>query len=334
MSGIDGNTMAFTVTGLKGDTTYQFKVRGVNSSGEGAESPASDEVQTFRDPAVRGSERLARVNETIAPELARAMVSSAVEAVRMRLRQSASGNGETSAGLESVAYAMATRNEALEEGTITWREALAGTTFAHPLADDDGSGAGTGDGAGSPTVWGAADYRSLSGGDDRGLPWDGEVGGIRLGFDARFADGLLGGLALSSTEGSFDYADRTGGVEVRGTYDTSMTSVTPYAAWLSADGSSLWAMLGWGEGEVTFDDEEVGRQAGDSTMTTAAVGGSLRVTSNGTTAHGSSSSLALGGRCGAVAIRGRGQRRPARGHRGGHVAFAGRTEGRGQVRRR
>ena len=71
MSGIDGTTTTFTVTGLKSDTTYRFKVRGVNSSGEGAESPASDEIAGFRDPTARGSERLARVNETIAPELAR-----------------------------------------------------------------------------------------------------------------------------------------------------------------------------------------------------------------------------------------------------------------------
>ena len=118
------------------------------------------------------------------------------------------------------------------------------------------------------------DYRSLSGGT--GLPWDGSVGGVHLGLDMRFGDGLLGGLAVSATKGTFDYTDQSGGGAVPGTYESSMTSVSPYAAWLSGDGSSLWAMLGWGTGEVEIDDAQAGRQAGDSAMTAAALGGRMQ----------------------------------------------------------
>ena len=46
MDGIDGSTTTFTVTGLSPNTSYLFKVRGVNITGPGAESPASDAVQT------------------------------------------------------------------------------------------------------------------------------------------------------------------------------------------------------------------------------------------------------------------------------------------------
>ena len=102
---------------------------------------------------------------------------------------------------------------------------------------------------------------------------------------------MVGGLALSVSEGSVDYIDHGGESAVRGTYEMSMTSVSPYAAWLPGDGSNLWLMLGYGTGEVEIDDEEAGVQAGDGEMKTAAVGGSVVLASSGDAAHGRSSRL-------------------------------------------
>ena len=283
--GSGASTTTYTVPGLTNGTEYRFKVRAVNALGEGAPSPESAPITPAA--ATTGSGRLARVNKAIAPELARAMTSGVVEAVGVRLGHAVSRGRASAPALESVALALAGQSEALEEGTLTWREALGGAAFVHPLAADGESG-----GAGT-AVWGMADYQRLSGGGDAGLPWEGEVGGVHLGLDTRLGDDLLGGLSLSMTEGSFDYTDRTGGAEVRGTYETSLTSVNPYAAWLLGDGSHVWAVLGRGAGKVEIDDAETGRQSGDSVMTSAVVGGELLMLSSADPAAGRSSRLAV-----------------------------------------
>ena len=333
-------TTTHVVTDLTNGIAYRFKVRAVNTVGAGAASPESASV-TPAEPVE--SERLTRVNEMLAPEFVRAMVSSVVDAVRARFGRAASGSAETEeaqGSLESAALALAAQSEALEEGTITWREALGGVSFVQSLGANGAGGAGGVGGAGgagslggvsgaggvsgvgsvggvggmsgagganglggasgggggagvvgAPTVWGVADYRNLSGGGEAGLPWDGGVGGVHLGVDARVGADLVGGLALSMSEGSVDYTDHSGGGAVRGTYEMSMTSVNPYGAWLPGDGSNLWLMLGYGTGEVEIDDEEAGVQAGDAEMMTAAVGGSVVLASRGDAADGRSSRL-------------------------------------------
>ena len=207
---------------------------------------------------------------------------------------------------------------------------MSGAGGANGLGGASGGGGGAGV-VGAPTVWGVADYRNLSGGGEAGLPWDGGVGGVHLGVDARVGADLVGGLALSMSEGSVDYTDHSGGGAVRGTYEMSMTSVNPYAAWLPGDGSNLWLMLGYGTGEVEIDDEEAGVQAGDAEMMTAAVGGSVVLASRGDAADGRSSRVLAEVRCGAGALRCGGQRRPAGGHRGRHAACAAGVAGRGRL---
>ena len=234
-------------------------------------------------------ERLKGVNEAIAPELARAMTAGTLDAVSGRIGQALSGAGASgpaspAAMAEAFAGVLAGNEAAIEEGSWSWKQGLDGRSFALPLsgAAEDGAGAGA-DSAGRVTVWGAGDYRNLAG-EAGGVDWDGHLFGAHVGMDARFGTGGLAGLALSWSEGRFDYTDtsaRVLGGKVEGKYESRMRSAHPYVGWSWPSGVRAWGSLGYGRGEVTFIDGEAGRQASDSTLRSASVGGSVRVLSGG-----------------------------------------------------
>ena len=164
--------------------------------------------------------------------------------------------------------------EALSRGGLSLHEALSGVSASLPFAaaetsaDDGSSGGG---------IWAAGDYGRLSGGP-RTLEWEGSASAFYLGADAALGPGLLGGLALSVSEASFDYTDRRGGKAAKGEWTAQMTGVHPYAARQWDDGSRAWAILGYGRGDVEIDDGEVGRpQEADGEMLSLAAGGSLRL---------------------------------------------------------
>ena len=131
------------------------------------------------------------------------------------------------------------------------------------------------------TAWGAGDYRSLAGGEGSAVDWDGHLFGAHLGMDARFGAGGLAGLALSVSKGRFDYADTSAEAlgTVEGEYESRMTSVHPYVGWAWPAGRHAWASLGYGRGDITLLDGEAGRHTSDSTLRSAAAGGSVRVLS-------------------------------------------------------
>ena len=60
-----------------------------------------------------------------------------------------------------------------------------------------------------------------------------------------------------------------------------MASAHPYLGWAWPSGTHAWASLGYGQGDVTLLDGEAGRQRSDSTLRSAAAGGSVRVLSGG-----------------------------------------------------
>ena len=128
------------------------------------------------------------------------------------------------------------------------------------------------------TVWGAGEYRSLSGGE--AVAWDGDLFGAHLGVDTRFGAGGVAGLALSVSSGRFDYTDRSPlvrGGAVEGVYESRMTGAHPYLGWTWGEGRHAWASFGGGRGRVVVFDGEAGRRKSASTMGSAAVGGRLRV---------------------------------------------------------
>ena len=125
---------------------------------------------------------------------------------------------------------------------------------------------------GTLTFWGSGDYRNLSGEDkEQTLDWDGDLFSLHLGVDARITAGVIGGVALSWSEGEMDYDDDTAGSGSKKTYDTSMVSINPYFAWGDEYGE-VWITAGYGEGELERDIAG-STSTNDLSMQTFAIGG-------------------------------------------------------------
>ena len=186
--------------------------------------------------------------------------------------------------------------QAIEDGTLTLDDVLAGSSFRLPLAAASGDRAG-----GGPVVWGRGERQALEN-TDSAFAWDGTVLTGQLGIDGCPRDDLLTGLALSRSIGAFDYTDTTSPTPVSGEYQSRMTSVHPYLGWSSPQGLGLWATLGYGRGEIEIDDEQVRRidpgnpvKRSDTTLKTAALGASGPLMTDGSLIEGGTTNLRLKG---------------------------------------
>ena len=232
-----------------------------------------------------GRARLKAINESILPELSRAGWDSAMEAVARRVGSlSEGGSGAPGEGLAASLAGFMQANERALEDDVSWKESLIGQSFAIALgAEGEGAGAGTGLGR-SFTVWGAGDRRRLSR-DVPALEWSGDLSAFHLGADVGFRSGWTAGVGVSWFESLVDYVDRSGEGPIEGEHRSRMSSVQPYAGWLSEEGARLWASVGYGSGEIDIRDEDLlprfGRQSSDSELVAAAVGGAVRLVSEG-----------------------------------------------------
>ena len=226
--------------------------------------------------------RLKALNASVLPEVARASWDSWTEAVTGRLESPGGGAGEGAAA--ALAGFVQANEQALEEGA-SWKELLSGRSFAVALG---GEREGEGEGAelGRPvTVWGAGDRRSLSR-DVPALKWSGDLFAAHLGADVELGSGVTGGVGVSWFESRVDYVDR-GGEDgpVEGKHRTRMASVQPYLGWSWEGGARLWGSVGYGTGEVEIEDKDLverfGRQRSDSRFAAVAVGGAMRLVSEG-----------------------------------------------------
>ena len=238
---------------------------------------------------VEARERTRAVNEAILPELARAMTSSTVKAVTGRIEEAFSGTARNKlAGQSIVSRPEEVQPHESHEGTsLSWQEALGGSSFTVSLAD----GAGASEDQrqshrNNVAFWVAGDYRRLSGDSDEFMiDWNGRIIGGHLGADIELGSGVLAGVATSFFKGSLDYTDRFGDASIEGKHKSRMTGFHPYLGWSLSERLSLWATVGWGFGRIEIDDEEIsGLQSSDSRMRTAAVGGDIRLFSTGATA--------------------------------------------------
>ena len=106
------------------------------------------------------------------------------------------------------------------------------------------------------------------------MDWDGDLLTGQVGADALLRPDLRAGLAVSWSDGAFDYTDRTEGEPFSGDYSSRMLSVHPYVTWWSPIGLDVWATGGYGQGEIEIEDEQAGTHTSDTTLRLGSVGAS------------------------------------------------------------
>ncbi len=217
----------------------------------------------LRDRAAGSMARSNRVNAAVLPHVAAAAMSQTLGAVTGRIEAVASGEGggtvQFGALPSPVEDAWASPHP--EEPGPSMAEVLDGASFTLAAGAE-------GEASAPPlAVWGRGEWLSLSG-SQGGVSWDGGLWSAQLGADVRLRPDLLAGAALSHVRGELD----TQTDQVKGVHETTITSVHPYAAWLLADGSTLWASLGYGTGEVRIAEEGAPVRSTDLAQWSAAAG--------------------------------------------------------------
>ncbi|MDE2668205.1 MAG: cadherin domain-containing protein [Chloroflexota bacterium] len=112
-------------------------------------------------------------------------------------------------------------------------------------------------------LWAEGSAQSFRG--EPGIDYDGGLRALTVGADARIGSSALLGVSLMRSDGDLDYSRRS----AKGSLGHDMNSVHPYLFLQPSPGIGLWAMAGYGTGDVRDGDRH-----GDS-------GASLRMLSGG-----------------------------------------------------
>ena len=210
------------------------------------------------------------LNETILPEVARALADQTVNAITQRIDQVRNGANRSAsfAGQSSLAGVATAHGKGMSDGSVDMKAMLGNSGFALPLNATDGTSGGTnGIGGGSLTFWGGADYRDFDG-SGNGIDFDGDLFSLQLGVDGKPREDLLIGLAASWSESEVDYRDDSG----RGDHQLEIASLHPYASWETRDGLDLWATAGFGQGDLEITGDGQDRASSDVETRTVGAG--------------------------------------------------------------
>ena len=214
------------------------------------------------------------VIESVLPQMMRAMTASTVDAVSSRIERATSGTAPAAAlsfgGATTLSEALQANAHAFGNDTFDFGRLLANSSFTLPL---NAAGNGGGGLFGDLTLWGTGDWRSIAGGNPQSVDYDGSVTSANLGIDTSLGTDMLAGLTVSRARGTVDYKASN----ASGEFTTSLTSVNPYVGWRMAGGMNLWAVAGYGTGEVEIDDGSADAQARNlaQRMVAAGVSGPL-----------------------------------------------------------
>ena len=235
--------------------------------------PATATLTIADDDGAAVRARFRRLNDEILSKHALTLADVTVAAVTSRQDAGACASQANTASLggqSSLAEILRASAQTLNTGSFNLKQLLGNSSFRLRLTEED-SGAGPR----CLTLWGQGDYRNLSSGASQALNWDGDLVTGQVGADTLLRPDLLAGLAVSWSDGAFDYTDRTTGEPFSGDYRSRMLSVHPYVTWWSPMGLDLWATGGYGRGEIEIADEEAaGTHSSDTTLWLGSVGAS------------------------------------------------------------
>ena len=291
--GWDAATGTVTLTfEVEGERTRSFTIKAGDETGEKdfddgtvllsfgalpvgviAGAPATATLTIIDDEGNVIRSRFRRLNNEILSKHALTLADVTIAAVTSRQeagpRCADQATTGSLGGQSSLAEILTSNAQTLNTGSLNLKQLLGTSSFRLRLTED-GSGAGPG----CLTLWGQGDYRNLSSGDSQNLDWNGDLVTGQVGADALLRPDLRAGLAVSWSDGAFDYTDRTTGDPFGGDYSSRMVSVHPYLTWWSPMGLDLWATGGYGQGEIEINDEEDGSYSSDTTLRLASVGAS------------------------------------------------------------
>ena len=235
---------------------------------------------TISDDAER---RIELANQVVLPEVGRALAFSAV---KCRIDQVLAGTAPTSGSvvptprLSLSAEQRPGRWDAQGVRQPTLEQAFDDSLFLMQSQEED-------DGGGRFAAWGCADYQNLGGGGGPGsVNWDGDVSSWHVGADARIAPGLLAGVSVSRSRGSFDYHQGGGGSRdaAGGAYELGLASIHPYLAWSVLPDLDVWGTAGHAWGRLQIVDEQAGEfHTSPATLDSGMLGVSGRLLSRGAT---------------------------------------------------
>ena len=265
-----------------------------------AGAPATATLTIIDDEGAAIRSRFRRLNNEILSKHALTIADVTNRAIGARMDEACGDQAVTYslAGGSTIDQALRSTAWAIEDGTLTLDDALAGSSFLLPLgaANDDRAG-----GPGGSALWGRGDRQTLES-RNSAFAWDGTVLTGQLGIDGCLGEDLVTGMTLSHSLGAFDYTDGTGPAPVSGAYESRMNSVHPYLGWSSPRGFGLWGTVGYGWGEIEIDDEQVRRidpgdpvKRSDTTLKTAALGARGPVMTDGSLIAGGTTRVMVKG---------------------------------------
>ena len=246
------STTSHTVTGLTNGTTYGFKIRAVNTAGNGAPSDAVTATPLHPDGVQADKARrqaLAATSRTLLGMATDVLGARTGGDTPMALAGSGDSMGEQALGvvenLLGIGGGELPTSLTLEEvEDRLWSQSF---QLSPPAEANPSEGSATQQQ--SWAFWGAGELRSYRSEEAEGLSSTGNLRTAWLGVDYPFTHRGLAGLALSFSSGQSDYTYRkTDGATDGGRMDTRLTTFYPYGSFQVSQHLRLWAMagIGWG----------------------------------------------------------------------------------------